>query len=100
MHTYTFPQLSEETLKTLVTLDGKDIPPEAWEKMQIVLTAEEGRQLEELKSKLRRRHLLVMNEATLWARAIYPMLMLAEQGNVQAWSSVPLGIRTRCRQRY
>ena len=90
MHTYTFSQLSEETLKTLVTLDGKDIPPEAWEKMQIVLTAEEGRQLEELKSKLRHRHLLVMNEATLWARAIYPMLMLAEQGNVQAWSSVPL----------
>ena len=90
MNTYIFSQLTEETLKTLVTLDEKYIAPEEWEKMQIVLTAEEGRQLEELKSKLRHRHLLVMNEATLWARAIYPMLMLAEQGNVQAWSSVPL----------
>ena len=90
MDTYTFSQLSEETLKTLVTLDGKYIAPEAWKKMQITLTEEEGRQLEDLKSKLRHRHLLVMNEATLWARAIYPMLMLAEQGPVQAWSSVPL----------
>ena len=90
MHTYTFSQLTEETLKTLVTLNEKYTAPEAWEKMQIALTAEECRWLEELKSKLRHRHLLVMNEATLWARAIYPMLMLAEQGNVQAWSSVPL----------
>ena len=43
MDTYTFSQLSEETLKTLVTLDGKYIAPEAWEKMQIPLTEEEGR---------------------------------------------------------
>lgn len=90
METYIFSQLTEETLKTLVTLNEKYVAPEEWEKMQIALTAEECRQLEELKSKLRHRHLLVMNEATLWARAIYPMLMLAEQGNVQAWSSVPL----------
>ncbi len=90
MDTYIFLQLTEEILKTLVTLNEKYIAPEVWEKMQIVLTAEEGRQLEELKSKLRHRHLLVMNEATLWARAIYPMLMLAEQGHIQAWSSVPL----------
>ena len=58
--------------------------------MQIPLTTEEGRRLEELKSTLRHRHLLVMNEATLWARAIYPMLMLAEREHIQAWSSVPL----------
>ena len=90
MHTYTFSQLTEETLKTLVTLNEKYTAPEEWEKMQIALTAEECRWLEELKSKLRHRHLLVMNEATLWARAIYPMLMLAEQENVQAWSNVPL----------
>ena len=90
METYIFSQLTEETLKTLVTLNEKYVAPEEWEKMQIALTAEECRQLEELESKLRHRHLLVMNEATLWARAIYPMLMLAEQGNVQAWTSVPL----------
>ena len=90
MCTYVFSQLSEETLKTLVTLNEKYIAPEKWEKMQVALTTEERRRLEELKSNLRHRHLLVMNEATLWARAIYPMLMLAEQKHIQAWSGVPL----------
>ena len=90
METYTFSQLTEETIKTLVTLNEKYIAPEEWEKMQVTLTEDECRRLEDLKSSLRHRHLLVMNEATLWARAIYPMLMLAEQGHIQAWSSVPL----------
>jgi hypothetical protein len=31
-----------------------------------------------------------VNEATIWARAIYPLLMLAERGSVRAWSLVPL----------
>jgi hypothetical protein len=31
-----------------------------------------------------------MNEATLWSRAIYPLLMLSEQGSVQAWSQLSL----------
>ena len=90
MRTYTFLQLSEENLATLVTLNEKYVAPEAWEKMQIPLTAEEGRRLDDIKATLRYRHLLVMNEATLWARAIYPMLMLAEREHIQAWSSVPL----------
>ena len=90
MCTYTFSQLSEETLKTLVTLHEEDGAPEVWEKMQIALTADEVRRLNDLKSTLHRRNLLGMNEATLWARAIYPMLVLAEQGSVQAWSSVSL----------
>ena len=90
MCTYTFSQLSEETLKTLVTLHEEDGAPEVWEQMQIALTADEVRRLNDLKSTLHRRNLLGMNEATLWARAIYPMLVLAEQGSVQAWSSVSL----------
>ena len=90
MHTYTFSQLSEETLETLVTLNEKYTPPAEWEKKQVALTAEEGRRLDDIKSTLYHRHLLVMNEATLWARAIYPMLVLAEREHIQAWSGVPL----------
>ena len=90
MCTYVFSQLSEETLKTLVTLNEKYTPPAEWEKMQVALTTEEHRRLDDIKATLRHRHLLVMNEATLWARAIYPMLVLAEQGHIQAWSGVPL----------
>ena len=90
MHTYTFSQLTEETLETLVTLNEKYIPPAEWEKMQVALTAEECRRLDDIKATLHHRHLVAMNEATLWARAIYPMLVLAEQGHIQAWSGVPL----------
>ncbi len=90
MPTYAFSQLSEETLKTLVTLKGKYVAAEVWEQMQIDLTENELRRLKDLISTLRRRNLMVMNESTLWARAIYPMLVLAEQGHVQAWRGVPL----------
>jgi hypothetical protein len=90
MNTYIFSQLSEETLETLVTLNEKYTPPAEWEKMQVALTAEESRRLDDIKSTLRHRHLLTMNEATLWARAIYPLLVLAERERIQAWSSVPL----------
>ncbi len=90
MDTYIFSQLTEETLETLVTFKEKYTPPTEWENMQVVLTAEESRRLDDIKSTLYRRHLVAMNEATVWARAIYPMLMLAEQEHVQAWSGVPL----------
>ena len=68
MTSYIFSQLTEETLKTLVRLNEKYTAPEEWEKMQVALTAEESRRLEDIKSTLYRRHLVVMNEATLWAR--------------------------------
>ena len=90
MDIYTFSQLTEETLETLVTFKEKYTPPTEWENMQVPLTSKEGRRLDDIKSTLYHRHLVAMNEATLWARAIYPMLMLAEQGHVQAWSGVPL----------
>ncbi|MGH9755480.1 MAG: hypothetical protein ACREA2_22095 [Blastocatellia bacterium] len=31
-----------------------------------------------------------MNEATIWARAIYPLLVLSEQGRLEAWAQLPL----------
>ncbi len=35
------------------------------------------------------------NEATLWARAIYPLLMVAEVDDVRAWSQVALSVVVR-----
>jgi hypothetical protein len=34
-----------------------------------------------------------MNEATIWSRAIYPLLVLAEQAGLEAWSQAPLKAR-------
>ncbi len=36
-----------------------------------------------------------VNEATLWARAIYPLLMVAEADDVRAWSQVALSVVVR-----
>ena len=91
MQTYTLSQLTEETLKTLVTLREVDGTAETWENMQIALTAKENMIIDYLiKSDAQQRHLSVINEATIWCRAIYPMLRLAEQGHIQAWANVPL----------
>ena len=90
MCTYTFSQLTEKVIHQLVTLDEEDGALEEWQNRQMSLTDDEHRRLEKIKSTLRYHHIAAMNEATLWARAIYPILMLAEQGRVQAWSGVPL----------
>ncbi len=90
MQTYPLSQLTEETLNTLVELHEQDGPIEVWKKMQIPLTAKEGVMLDYLKADTQQRHLTRLNEATLWARTIYPLLRLAEQGQVCAWAGVLL----------
>lgn len=91
MQTYRFSELTDETLSTLVVLNKIAGVSEDWAKMQEVsLTPAELGQLDYLKSLWYERHLSVMNDATVWARAIYPMLVLAEQGSIQAWAGVPL----------
>ena len=91
MQTYRFSELTDETLSTLVVLNKIAGVSEDWAKMQEVsLTPAELGQLDYLKSLWYERHLSIMNEATVWARAIYPMLVLAEQGPIQAWAGVPL----------
>ena len=90
MCTYTFSQLTEKVIHQLVTLDEEDGALEEWLNRQMSLTDDERRRLEKIKSTLRYHHIAAMNEATLWTRAIYPILMLAEQGRVRAWSGVSL----------
>ena len=90
MCTYTFSQLTEKVIHQLVMLDEEDWALEEWQDRPISLTDDERRRLEEIKSTVHHQHVVVMNEATLWARAIYPLLMLAEQGRVRAWSGVSL----------
>lgn len=90
MQTYPLSQLTEETLNTLVTLHEEESALETWEEMQAALTSEEQMLLDYFTASLYRRNLAPMNEATLWSRAIYPLLRLAEHGRIQAWAGVPL----------
>ena len=92
MQTYRFSELTEETLSTLVFLNkiASVSEDEAWEKMQISLTAEERRRIDVFKSDLNALELIAMNEATLWSRVVYPLLVIAEQEPIRAWAGVPL----------
>ena len=76
MEAYSLSQLSEEMLRTLVTLNIPVGISDEWDNMQRnSLTPTETTQIDYFKSILRERDLVVMNEATLWARAIYPLLV-------------------------
>jgi hypothetical protein len=90
MEKLTFSTATLATLKRLVQLEETD-GVELWQDVsQVELTDREQLQLEIIQSYLVREKLHLFNEATLWARAIYPLLMIAEQKNIRAWSEVPL----------
>ncbi len=69
---------------------------EPWESFsRTELTDEDRTELSSLARHLAFYTTTRVNEATLWARAIYPMLMVAEVGDVRAWSQVALNVVVR-----
>ena len=91
MQVYSFSELSEATLSELVALDVEIDTYDNWDALQEGgLTAAEIAQIDYHKSILRNLNLVVLNEGTLWARAIYPLLVLAERAYIRAWTGVPL----------
>jgi hypothetical protein len=90
MMTYKFTELSDELLRKLVRLQVTPLIPEKWDQMRMSLTEYERQQIEAINRTLRNKQVTRMNEATIWARAIYPLLVLAEQPGLQAWSEVAI----------
>jgi len=85
-----FPQLTASSLKSIVALKDMGVVPEMWDNPNVSLTSQEQRQVEVISSYLLNHRVALMNEATIWSRAIYPMLVLAEQGGLEAWAQAPL----------
>lgn len=84
--------LTPDSLKHIVRITYRGIG--AWEWTQcdttIPLADYEQVHIEALRKRLYATKPTLMNEATIWARAIYPLLALAEQGDIQAWSQIAL----------
>lgn len=94
MKKLTLSNLTLFDLKQLVDLDEADTPRAAWNQVDgHSLTDNEQQQLDYLLSHLLNEKIHLFNEATIWARAIYPLLLLAERDNIQAWSDIPLQAR-------
>ena len=91
MQQLTFSELSQDNLPSIVNLVENDFDIDIWNKMILGQYSEKERdKLNFIQEYLANYQLNLMNEATIWARAIYPLLMLAERNNIQAWAEVPL----------
>lgn len=94
MKTYAFKDLTNATLAEVATIRHEPTEPAAWEALASRGIGERERTaLGFIVDKLLYYKAHRVNEATIWARAIYPLLALAEQGEVRAWSSIPLAAR-------
>jgi hypothetical protein len=82
-----------DDLARLALLESRGTTPQLWE--GAVELPDEGTlvQLRYLASKLAAAHPILLNEITLWARAIYPLLELAETSKVRAWGGVALSAK-------
>jgi hypothetical protein len=90
MQKLTFSTVTLERLRQVVNLQERDAS-EIWlASGSIELGDREKLQVEIIKSYLIHEKLHLLNEATLWARAIYPLLLIAEKMSIRAWSEVPL----------
>jgi hypothetical protein len=88
-----FSELSQENLSKIAKIDEKGVVLDRWNQMQLECSVQEQEQISLIQSHLITYRLALMNEATIWARAIYPLLMLAERENLQAWSQVTLNAK-------
>jgi hypothetical protein len=82
-----------DDLVRLAVLESRGTTESPWNAARDPLDEAARVQLRYLTAKLAEARPVLLNEITLWARAIYPLLELAEAGNVRAWGGVPLAAR-------
>jgi Clp amino terminal domain, pathogenicity island component len=87
---FKFSELTPGSLNSIATIKEKGLTPDIWDKMDLSLTDQERRQVEAVVSSLLNKPVVQMNEATIWSRAVYPLLVLAEQDRLEAWAQLPL----------
>ncbi|NJK51961.1 MAG: hypothetical protein HC936_02555 [Leptolyngbyaceae cyanobacterium SU_3_3] len=87
----TIGKVALSDLIPLIQLEEGGIDAYPWlEDQGIPITDAEKQQLEIVQSRLANDPTHLLNEATIWARAIYPLLLLAERNNIRAWAEVAL----------
>ncbi len=88
---FTFSSITLEELSKIVNLQEGDIDDYEWTNIDSVpVETEEQRDLQSLQSRLLKTPTHLINEATIWSAAIYPLLSLATQKSIRVWAQVPL----------
>lgn len=90
MQTLKLSELTETSIKQIARIFVRAASYDWVGNNDVVLTSEEQRMAGDITARLQRDRTSIMNEATIWGRAVYPLLMLAERENVRVWSQVPL----------
>jgi hypothetical protein len=91
MKTLKLADISASDIRSIASVREKGGTVYDWTQPDgVVLSADEKRQVGDITSRLFSYRTSLMNEATIWARAIYPLLVLAEADDIQAWAQVPL----------
>jgi hypothetical protein len=94
MKTSAFGDLNAANLPEIATIHYEAPQPGFWDDLARREIAESERTaLGLIVAKLRDFRLHLANEATVWSRAIYPVLALAERGGIFAFSGVPLSAK-------
>ncbi|MFO0762358.1 MAG: hypothetical protein U0359_38315 [Byssovorax sp.] len=91
MTTVALDELTRAKLSEIVSIRHESDPGGFWDRLaQREIGAEERAAISHIVRKLSGYGTHRVNEATIWARAIYPLLALAERDDIRAWSLVPL----------
>jgi hypothetical protein len=89
-------KLSFENLLSVLKIRESPMQDYPWTQVgTIALTPVEETQLEFITRRLLEEPAHLLNEATIWARAIYPLLLLGEQGAIRARVEVSLSAKYR-----
>ncbi len=94
MQRYKFSELSRELVGRLVDLRESE-GEVSWQPAIAALSDDDQYFAAHLKKKLRGESLEKVNEATVWSKAIYPLLDQAETNFFTAWSQVELSAEFR-----
>src|SRR5262245_20125913 len=87
---FNLSELTPESLNSVVTIEDKGVTPELWDKIDVSLTGQELQRVESIVSSFLNRSVAQMNEATIFSRAIYPLLVLAEKDRLETCPQSPL----------
>jgi hypothetical protein len=86
-----FSSVTIDDLKRLTRLEEGKVGNYTWSQVNnIPLSDREQQQVEHICSSLLSYDTTLMNEATIWGKAIFPLLTLAEQNDIQSWAGISL----------
>ncbi|MEM7531197.1 MAG: hypothetical protein AAF639_03390 [Chloroflexota bacterium] len=89
-----FSDINILDIKEIVQLKEKGVEPFFWNNLIDVygkpLTETEQFRIKMIQDDLMNYSIILMNEATIWARAIYPILVMSEYMPIQAWAEIYL----------